>query len=124
MAAHALADGALRDQFQLKALGAVRIEKGAVVAGARIGADHLADPTGIDQTGQPVIAVAGIVGHDGQPPRALFVKGVEQMIGNPDGAEASHQYRRTVANPGHGVGGGIHTLVNHGNVSFPASGQK
>ena len=114
MAAHALADGALRDQFQLKALGAVRIEKGAVVAGARIGADHLADPTGIDQTGQPVIAIAGI----------LFVKGDEQMIGNPDGAEASHQYRRTVANPGHGVGGGIHTLVNHGNVSFPASGQK
>jgi alpha-beta hydrolase superfamily lysophospholipase len=35
------------------------------------------------------------------------------MIRDTDSAEAGHQYRRPVANPGHGVGGGLHTLVDH-----------
>jgi hypothetical protein len=70
-AAHAFADGALRVQF--KALGLDRLEERAKVAGARIGADHLAQAAAIDQPRQPVIAIAGVVGDDGQLPGALFV---------------------------------------------------
>ncbi len=113
MAAHAFADGALRDQFQLKALGPVGFQKGAVVARARIGADHLAHAPGIDQPGQAVIAVAGVVGDDGQLAGPLFVKCIEQIVGDPDGAKSCHQYRRSVANPGYGVGGGLDLLVDH-----------
>jgi hypothetical protein len=110
MAAHPFADGALRDQFQLEAPGPVRLEEGAVVAGARIGADHLGRAAGIDQPGQAAIAIAGVVGDDRQLPGALFVKGIEQIIRDADGAKSGHQYRRSVANPGHGVGGGLHLL--------------
>jgi hypothetical protein len=113
MAAHAFADGALRQQFQLEALGPVGIEERTVIAGTRIGADHLAHPAGIDQPGQAVIAVAGIVGDDGQLPGALIMQGIEQMVGDADGAKSGDQNRRPVANPGHGVGRGLHTLVDH-----------
>jgi hypothetical protein len=43
----------------------------------------------------------------------LFVKRIEQMVGDPDGAKSGHQYRRSVANPGYGVGGGLDLLVDH-----------
>jgi hypothetical protein len=98
---------------QLKALGAVRLEEGGVVAGTRVRADHLAHAAGIDQPGQTVIAIAGVVGNDGQLPGALFVKGVEQMIRDTNGAKSGHQYRRSVENPGDGVGCGLHLLVDH-----------
>jgi hypothetical protein len=41
------------------------------------------------------------------------VKGVEQMIRDTDGAKSGHQYRRSVANPGDGVGCSLHLLVDH-----------
>jgi hypothetical protein len=121
MAAHPFADGALRQQFQFKALGPIRVEEGAVVAGARIRADHLAYTAGIDQPGQSVIAVTGIVGDDRELPGALFVEGIEQIIRDTDGAKSGHQYRRSVTNPGHGVGGGLHALVDHVKTA-PSSG--
>jgi len=96
-----------------KALGPVGFQKGAVVARARIGADHLAHAPGIDQPGQAVIAVAGVVGDDGQLAGAVFVKCIEQMVGDPDGAKSCHQYRRSIPNPGYGVGGGLDPLVDH-----------
>ena len=60
-----------------------------------------------------MVAIAGIVGDDGQFAGALFMEGLEQMIRDTDSAEAGHQHRRPVANPGHGVGDGLHTLVDH-----------
>jgi hypothetical protein len=41
------------------------------------------------------------------------MKGIEQIIRDADGAESGHQYRRSIANPGHGVGSGLHLLVDH-----------
>jgi hypothetical protein len=60
-----------------------------------------------------VIAIAGIIRHDGQFPGALLVQRIQQVIGNPDHAKSGHQYRRSVANPGHGIGYGFHLLVDH-----------
>jgi len=41
------------------------------------------------------------------------VKGIEQIVGDTNGAKSGHQYRRSVANPGHGLGRGLYTLVDH-----------
>jgi len=60
-----------------------------------------------------MIAIAGIVGDDGQFASALVMQGFEQMIGNTDSAKSGHQYRRPVAHPGYGVGGGLYLLVDH-----------
>jgi hypothetical protein len=43
----------------------------------------------------------------------LFVKRIEQMVGDPDGPKSCHQYRRSVANSGYGIGGGLDLLVDH-----------
>jgi hypothetical protein len=43
----------------------------------------------------------------------LLVKRVEQIVGDAYGAKSSYQYRRSVANPRHGVGHGLHLLVDH-----------
>src|SRR3981081_2081181 len=91
----------------------VRLEESAIVSGAVIRADPLPQAAGIDQPRQAVIAIAGVVGDDGQLPGALFVKGIEQIVGDPNGAKSGHQYRRSVANPGHGLGRGLCTLVDH-----------
>jgi hypothetical protein len=48
------------------------------------------------------------------------VQGIEQMVGDTDGAKSGHQYRRSVASPGHRVGGGPDLLVDH--VKAPSSG--
>jgi hypothetical protein len=42
------------------------------------------------------------------------------MVGDTNGTESGHQYRRAVANPGHGVGGGFYLLVDHvrGSLTF------
>jgi hypothetical protein len=41
------------------------------------------------------------------------VKGIEQIVGDIHGAKPGNQCRRSVANPGHGFGRGLHTLVDH-----------
>jgi hypothetical protein len=53
MAAHALAEVALRDQCQLKAFGPIGAQEGTLVAGARIGADHLARATELISRASP-----------------------------------------------------------------------
>jgi hypothetical protein len=60
-----------------------------------------------------MIAIAGIVGDDGELARALFMQRIEQMVGNADGAKSGHQHRRSVTNPGHRVANGLYLLVDH-----------
>jgi hypothetical protein len=43
----------------------------------------------------------------------LFVQGIEQFVRDADRAEAGHQNRRSVANPGYRLGCGLHLLVDH-----------
>jgi hypothetical protein len=66
-------------------LGSVKQHRPSGAARTHAGAN----PAGIDQARQPVVAIAGIVGHDGKLAGTLVVKGIEQMIGDPDGAEAA-----------------------------------
>ena len=52
--------------------------------------------------------------HDGQIARALRDQAVEQRCGNADIAEASEQDSRAIGNASHGIGHGMHELVDHG----------
>jgi hypothetical protein len=67
----------------------------------------------IDQPGQAIVTIAGIVGDDGQLPGALLVQGIKQVVSDADGAKPGHQYRRSVADPGHRLSSGLHLLVDH-----------
>ena len=59
-------------------------------------ANDLAHPTRRQQTGQPGVAIAGVIVDDGQAFGALGQQRLDQFIGQAGGAEAADHDRRAV----------------------------
>ena len=76
--AHPLGEVALRHHLELDLAVAVEPVEDPGVGLPRERADHLAHPALGQQRGQPGVAVAGVVGHDGQVGRALLDQRVDQ----------------------------------------------
>src|SRR5690606_36555132 len=108
-----LADRALWHAVEFEALVFVGLEKGAVIAGARTGTDHLEHAARIDEPGQTVIAIAGIVGDDREVLGALIVERFEQGFRNAHSAKSRYQDGRAILDPRNRFRGVLDTFVDH-----------
>src|SRR5918998_39934 len=111
--AHPLAEGALRDEFQLDLAGAPELLEPHRAGRAGVGADDPADPLLADQRRDVGLPAAGVVGHHREVPGTLLQQGVHQLDGDAGVAEAPDEHGGTVGDVGDGLRERGHPLVDH-----------
>ena len=95
---------ALGHQLQLDLAAAVQAVEHVAVGLARKAADDLAHAPGLEQRGQAVVAVAGVVVDHGELARTLLDQAVDEFVGDAGGAEAADEHGGTVFDATQGVG--------------------
>ena len=111
--ADALAQRALRHQFELDPAGAVERFEHMRVGRTRVRADHLAHPALADEESDAALAGAGVVGDDGKVARAVADQRFDQLDRLADIAEAGAQHGHAVRNARDRRLEARHALVDH-----------
>src|SRR5580700_11302970 len=114
--AHALRHGALRHAFELDLAFTPQPLEHHRIGSARERADDFTYTAGIQELGETEITDAGIIGDHGEVLGALLDQAFDQRVRLADAAEAADQHDRTVTDAGHGLGHGLHDLVDHCDV--------
>ena len=109
---------ALGYHLQLHFPGPVQLVKHIGVGLARERANHLGDPSGLEQCGQADFTVAGVVTDDGQVASARGNDPVHQFRRHAGSAEATHHDDRAIGNSIQCGSDGFEGFVDQGVLLF------
>src|SRR6185437_1832806 len=117
--AHALGERALRHDLELDPAGLVGGLEAMRVGGARKGADDLAHAAFPDETGEALIAGAGVVGDADEVLDPGLAQRIQELHRLADGTESRAEHSGAVPDAGNRLGERADALVDHQN--FPGS---